>query len=147
MIEMMKQELSSMAHTWTYKWNGLLWRRKAKDMLKCTYCGGTAWIGGPSGGMNQNILCANKDCRHWFDYVPGLVFEDLQKVEPTAAEAKENEKTVMAERKLRIEEDLKKGAEFYRRGRLLSDVFNELPYHNGAFAAGWLEAMIARGKE
>lgn len=50
--------------------------------LTCTYCGGTKFYEGPSGGANTNIVCADPDCRHWFndDPVHGLV--DLHKVEP-----------------------------------------------------------------
>ncbi len=55
-------------------------------MPKCTYCGGTTWFGGPSGGMSQNILCANPECRHWFNYAEGMMFDDLHRVEPTKEE-------------------------------------------------------------
>lgn len=57
----------------------------AEAALKCTYCGGTKFFEGPSGGMSTNILCANEKCRHWFNATPfGL--DDLNKVEPTADE-------------------------------------------------------------
>lgn len=50
-------------------------------MLLCIYCEGTDFYEGPSGGLSTNILCANKNCRHWFNVTPfGL--EDLHKVEP-----------------------------------------------------------------
>jgi hypothetical protein len=52
---------------------------------KCTYCGGTKFYEGPSGGMSQNILCANEKCRHWFNATP-FGIEDLKRVEPTDAE-------------------------------------------------------------
>jgi hypothetical protein len=57
-------------------------------MPKCTYCGGTEFYEGPSGGMSNNILCANKECRHWFNYTPALgLMDDLKRVEPTPDEA------------------------------------------------------------
>ena len=40
--------------------------------LRCTYCGGTDFWEGPSGGMSTNILCANEACRHKFNYTPML---------------------------------------------------------------------------
>ena len=50
-------------------------------MLKCTYCGGTKFFEGPSGGASTNILCANIECRHWFNDTPfGL--EDLKRIKP-----------------------------------------------------------------
>lgn len=56
-------------------------------MPKCTYCGGTEWYEGPSGGMSVNILCANENCRHWFNHTPMLdELDDLKRVEPTAEE-------------------------------------------------------------
>lgn len=58
------------------------------ETLKCTYCGGTKFFGGPEGGMSQNVLCANDQCRHWFNWTPALnLLEDLHKVEPTPDEA------------------------------------------------------------
>lgn len=49
--------------------------------LKCSYCGGTEFFEGPSGGLSVNILCANKACSHWFNWGPGMFFDDLNKVE------------------------------------------------------------------
>lgn len=62
---------------------------KSEDptQAKCTYCGGTEFYEGPSGGMSQNILCANPDCRHWFNWHGGILpMDDLHRVEPTAAD-------------------------------------------------------------
>lgn len=57
------------------------------DPLKCPYCGGTKFFEGPSGGMSTNILCANTECRHWFNYHQGIMpMDDLHRVEPTEAE-------------------------------------------------------------
>ena len=54
---------------------------------KCTYCGGTEFFEGPSGGMSTNILCANKNCRHWFNHTPILgSLDDLNYQEPTEEE-------------------------------------------------------------
>lgn len=53
----------------------------------CTYCGGTKFFGGPSGGISTNILCANPDCRHWFNWHEGILpMDDLHRVEPNEAE-------------------------------------------------------------
>lgn len=59
-------------------------RRKLRDMQPtCTYCQGTEWYIGPSGGLSTNILCSNKECRHWFNYTPVLdQLDDLKRVEP-----------------------------------------------------------------
>lgn len=58
-------------------------------MPKCTYCGGTKFYEGPSGGMSVNILCANEKCRHWFNYTPAFDgLDDLKRVEPTEEQRK-----------------------------------------------------------
>lgn len=54
-------------------------------MPVCKYCGGTKFYEGPGGGAAQNLLCANEDCRHWFNYVLGEL-QDLERVEPTKEE-------------------------------------------------------------
>jgi hypothetical protein len=82
-------------------------------MPKCTYCGGTDFFEGPSGGMSTNVLCANEKCRHWFNYTPVLeTLDDLKRVEPT-----KEEKTT-AEARRRAESDAKR-LEHYRAGREL----------------------------
>lgn len=35
---------------------------------KCTYCGSIDFFEGPSGGATTNILCANQECGHWFNW-------------------------------------------------------------------------------
>lgn len=55
---------------------------------KCTYCGGTEFYAGPEGGLSMNVLCANPDCRHWFNDTP-MGFEDLRQIEPTEEERME----------------------------------------------------------
>ena len=56
-------------------------------MPRCTYCGGTEFFEGPSGGMSINILCGNQKCRHWFNWTPVLEkLDDLNRVEPTKEE-------------------------------------------------------------
>lgn len=54
--------------------------------LCCTYCDGTDFYEGPSGGMSVNILCANRDCRHWFNFAgyvdKVIMFDDLHRVQP-----------------------------------------------------------------
>jgi len=59
------------------------WRHTRIEEPICTYCGGTKWYEGPSGGMSTNILCANPECRHWFNYHQAIMpMEDLHRVEP-----------------------------------------------------------------
>jgi hypothetical protein len=54
---------------------------KAPSPLRCPYCGGNEWYEGPSGGMSTNIMCANPDCEHWFNYHQGIIpMDDLHKV-------------------------------------------------------------------
>lgn len=65
-------------------------KRKKSGMPKCMYCGGTEWYEGPTGGMMTNILCANKACRHWFNFCPSPfdILDDLHRVEPVKDEPK-----------------------------------------------------------
>ena len=75
---------------------------------KCTYCGGTEFYEGPSGGASTNILCANKECRHWFNITP-LGIEDLKTVESTVEEKE-------LEKKKREEEETKRNTEIHCEG-------------------------------
>lgn len=62
--------------------------------MKCTYCGGTEFLEGPSGGMSVNVLCANPKCRHWFNHTPIMgKLEDLKRVEPTDDEKAQQRET------------------------------------------------------
>lgn len=54
--------------------------------MKCLYCKGTEFYEGPSGGLSINVLCANPECRHWFNYNLLTELEDLHRVEPTKEE-------------------------------------------------------------
>lgn len=64
------------------------------EPCRCTYCGGTKFHKGPSGGVSTNILCANPDCRHWFNYHQGILpMDDLHRVEPSEAEKKTERNT------------------------------------------------------
>lgn len=56
------------------------------DVVRCTYCGGTEFYEGPSGGMSTNILCAKVTCRHWFNYQGPFGLDDLNRVEPLTGE-------------------------------------------------------------
>jgi hypothetical protein len=40
----------------------------ALDTGKCPDCGGINLLGGPCGGLAQNVLCANPACLHEFCY-------------------------------------------------------------------------------
>jgi hypothetical protein len=86
--------------------------------LKCAYCGGDKFLEGPSGGMSTNVLCANPECRHWFNHtpIPGMELEDLHKVEPTPDDrikTKEESDRIRAEH---MRDIAKIGAEIYRQG-------------------------------
>lgn len=59
---------------------------KGLDYMKCTYCGGTKFLEGPSGGGSINILCANYQCRHWFNEMGPFGLQDLHCIEPTDEE-------------------------------------------------------------
>lgn len=85
--------------------------------IKCTYCGGTEWLMGPEGGACQNILCANDTCRHWFNYSPIGIFEDMHRVEPTADEHAKAEAAKKALLDVKAREWRQAGADLYREGR------------------------------
>lgn len=98
--------------------------------MKCTYCGGTKFFEGPSGGMSTNILCANPECRHWFNYHQGILpMDDLHRIEPSEAE-----KAVKAD-----QAGLKKDAEFAE--RIMTGVRF---YKEGGVAALRQEQLAAR---
>lgn len=68
---------------------------------RCSYCGGTDFFEGPSGGVCVNIRCANEKCRHWFNFTPfGL--EDLNRVDPTPHEEEmQHQDALQSEKSLR----------------------------------------------
>lgn len=130
------------------------------EKMKCTYCGGTKFYGGPEGGMSQNVLCANDQCRHWFNHtpIPGMELEDLHKVEPTENEREDAAALAIKQRAEWIEQIAAIGADIYRRGGKPSEcrfavIPEELKYlhtpDNCAYFAsdgeyvldGYLEAM------
>lgn len=54
--------------------------------MACTYCGGTSFYEGPSGGASTNVLCAEPSCRHWFNVCPEIGYmDDLHRIEPIGA--------------------------------------------------------------
>jgi hypothetical protein len=118
--------------------------------MKCTYCGGTEFFKGPEGGMSVNVLCANPDCRHWFNHTPALgLFEDLQRVEPTADEKAQAAAKAKADkdavRKAREEE----GRKAFLEGRLISSLRTDHAYGGYAEATnnidrvcGYVDAMV-----
>lgn len=56
---------------------------ETKTQITCSYCGGCEFHRGPQGGGSVNIVCANPDCRHRFNFTPMLgEIEDLHMVEP-----------------------------------------------------------------
>lgn len=116
--------------------------------IRCPYCGGDKFIEGPSGGMSINILCANKECRHWFNYHGGIMsMDDLKRVEPTEAE-KEAEKRDHEQKKREDQaERFNSGMERYRQGSSAISMLVNPNYARGADAEnverllGFIDAM------
>lgn len=117
-------------------------------MPRCTYCGGTEFFNGPSGGLSQNILCTNTNCRHWFNFsifVDRL--EDLNKVEPTEEEKASQEKEVKAKKMMQIRVEIAEGEKIYSSGMPVEDCFVDEVYGYTALThadahrvVGWLAA-------
>jgi endo-1,4-beta-D-glucanase Y len=121
-------------------------------MPRCTYCGGTEWYAGPTGGMSTNILCANKACRHWFNFTPEPlnIFDDLKRVEPTD----EEKDAAHAQRVINNDEQRvkrrKEGADAYERGASIDSIRVDKRYGTYAEAAdnvdrmaGFIDALAA----
>lgn len=129
------------------------WQRRAppleadveteNKMPTCTYCGGTKWFEGPSGGMSTNILCANPHCRHWFNYTPPPLdlFDDLKRVEPTAEEKanlqSDKRITVEAERLTRY----MIGRKAFAEGKVLGSLRTSYSFNGYAEAADNVDRM------
>jgi hypothetical protein len=122
----------------------------------CTYCGGTKFYEGPGGGMSVNVLCANEECRHWFNATP-FGFEDLKRVEPNDAEKEAARAAANNDvAKLRQATYLE-GAEAYRAGRTAFSCVsatknNPIGFYNAAGddivrLAGWLDASQGRDRD
>lgn len=120
------------------------------EPIRCTYCGGDKFYEGPSGGTSTNILCANEDCRHWFNSCPGGL-DDLDRVEPTD----EEKEATRAEKKSAAE---KMDDAFYQEGRTLFEAgkssreclrkpdYNSPPLENLLRLSGWMDAAHDSGK-
>lgn len=120
----------------------------------CSYCGGTEFLEGPSGGLSVNVLCANKECRHWFNYALGNL-DDLNKVEPSDEEkaqaAKDRDGTMnLGEPRMLVKLDViyQEGRELFQHGKSARDCLQEGPY--GGYGAaqsnmlrltGFIDAM------
>lgn len=115
--------------------------------MRCTYCGGGKFYEGPSGGLSTNVLCANPDCRHWFNHTPfGL--DDLKRIEPTKQEkehqAAEALRRYEEQRRLRMAE----GRAAYMQGQA-ADTLRKDPAYAGTAErennidrlTGYLQAM------
>lgn len=92
--------------------------------MKCPYCNNTKFYEGPSGGLSTNILCANKDCRHWFNRntLTGEL-EDLNRVEDSESDLQRKERENRESRdKYRLDK-IEEGAKACRDARPLSDIF------------------------
>jgi len=121
-----------------------------RTLLKCSYCGGTDFYEGPSGGLSTNILCANEKCRHWFNNSPfGL--EDLKRVEPTEVE-KEKKVAEAAEETSRWRRDVyNEGRDLFKKGSPARDCITVPTATQATIAevdivrlAGWLDEMSNR---
>lgn len=120
--------------------------------MKCTYCGGTKFLEGPSGGMSTNVLCANPECRHWFNSSP-FSFDDLHRIEPT-----DEEKTEAARKKVDEESAVtlatyRDGADLYRQGEKSLACLKDQTYGPAAEVrsnvirlCGWLDASQGRDR-
>jgi hypothetical protein len=62
------------------------------ERLHCSYCDGTEFYRGPSSIGAVNLLCANPECRHWFNHTFSGRLDDLSRVEPTVDEREEIKK-------------------------------------------------------
>lgn len=90
--------------------------------IKCSYCGGEKFYTGPSGGLSTNILCANKDCRHWFNSTP-IGLEDLKRVEPTDKEKEKIKNQREKEMLDRIEKLTEEGKNLFAQGKCARKCF------------------------
>lgn len=66
------------------KWSPIAWifgsQLPQPEALVCPYCNGTDWYEGSKGGMSINIMCANPQCEHWFNWYQGIrPMDDLHK--------------------------------------------------------------------
>ena len=114
--------------------------------MRCTYCGGSDFYEGPSGGMSTNILCVNKNCRHWFNYMGGdFPFEDLHKIEPMDEEKEEVERVKQKERDEWPEKIMNEGREIYKTGKGPIDCAKDsgaTTYTSLIRLCGFIEAML-----
>lgn len=113
--------------------------------MECTYCGGTDFYEGPSGGLSTNILCANDDCRHWFNHTPfGL--EDLERVEPTKEERENQEDEAEKIKQKEMDALYNKGKEMFKAGESSKDCLKDSPHYGPSNAdllrlCGYIDAM------
>lgn len=116
-------------------------------MPKCTYCGGTQFFEGPSGGMSTNILCMNDACRHWFNWTPAIdELDDLKRVEPTKEEHDLAEAARRAANDARHEAFFEEGRQAYRDRKPLHTLRQNYSYTSESRATisklcGYIEAM------
>lgn len=119
--------------------------------MKCTYCKGTDFFEGPSGGMSVNLLCANPECRHWFNLVLDKL-EDLDKIEPSDEEKaakREAEKDTIncGMPRMLVPKSILycEGIEIFRAGKSVGECYAK---HSGQGAfmrfMGWMDAAFDR---
>ena len=106
----------------------------------CTYCGGTEFYEGPSGGMATNILCANPECRHWFNHIMGRL-DDLNSQEPSdeekAQEREDRKDTInLGDPRMLVKKDViyQEGCTLFKNGEKAIDCLQESK-RVGVFAA------------
>lgn len=117
--------------------------------VTCTYCGGTEFYSGPEGGLSTNILCANPNCRHWFNYSGGMLpLEDLNRIEPSDAQKIAERKTWEQDQAREKLSRILEGEAAFQNGRDPAELRKDAAYGNYAEAApnvdrlvGYLRAM------
>lgn len=110
--------------------------------MKCTYCNGTEFYKGPSGGMATNMLCANPDCRHWFNDLGPLGFADLHRVEPTPDEEALRKEAHAKEVALAKLARFKEGADCFAAGRDPETLRSNYAYCSYAESADNVDRLV-----
>lgn len=110
--------------------------------MKCTYCSGTKFYEGPSGGLAVNVLCANPDCRHWFSDLGPLGFEDLHRVEPTPDEEALKKEERRREQALAKLARFQEGADCFAAGRDPETLRTDYAYGSYAEAAYNVDRLV-----
>lgn len=94
----------------------------------CPYCKETKFFEGPSGGVSTNVLCANPECRHWFNYQSIFdKLEDLHRVEPSDEEKERGRIAAKQEILEEPEKQYQKGIAHYISGKSAKEMLSSKP--------------------